>query len=123
MRSWYRVVLIFVGSASLTLLIISPSTAFDALWATVLSDLALPMSELHVSIFSFAGEAGLQLAAASALERGGKSLQFGVGYDDMVSASRNALDGSNAPLAISERVFMLTTPCDKRFQFTLRITW
>jgi hypothetical protein len=123
MRSWCRMILILVGAVTLTLLAISPSAAFDALWGTVLSDWAFPTSELHVSVFSFAGETGLQLAAASALEPGGKSLQFGVGYDDMVSASRNTLDGSNAPLAITDRVFMLTTPCDKRFQFTFRITW
>lgn len=123
MRSWYRAIFILVGAVVLTLLAISPSTAFDALWSTVLSDWALPTSDLHVSVFSFAGETGLQLAAASALERGGKGLQFGVGYDDMVTASRNPLEGSKAPLAISDRLFMLTTPCDKRFQLTLRITW
>jgi hypothetical protein len=41
----------------------------------------------------------------------------------MVATSKNLLDGVNVPLAISERVFLLTTPCDKRFQFTLQITW
>ena len=123
MRARYRVALIFVGAISLILLAISPSMAFDALWGTVWSDSALPASELHVSLFSFAGEMGLQLAAASALDRCGKSLQFGLGYDDMVPTFLNALDGSNAPLGITDRVFMLTTPCDKRFQFTFRITW
>ncbi len=121
MRSWHRVTLILVGAVALTLLAISPSMAIDALWSTVLSDWALPTSDLHVSVLSFSGETGLQLAAASA--RGGKGLQFGVGYDDMIAAARNGLDGSNAPLAISDRVFLLTTACDKRFQFTLRITW
>jgi hypothetical protein len=93
------------------------------LWSAVLSDWALPTSELHVSMFSFVEPAGLQLAAASALERDGKGLRLGFGYDDMVSAAFNSLNGSNTPLAISDRMFLLTTPCDKRFQFTLRITW
>ncbi|HKN86125.1 MAG TPA: hypothetical protein VJV04_04655 [Nitrospiraceae bacterium] len=123
MRRPYRVALIFVGAVSHILLAISASFAFDALWGTVLSDSAVTTSELHVSLFSFAGETGLQFAAASALDRWGKSVQFGLGYDDMVPTFLNALDGSNAPLGISDRVFMLTTPCDKRFQFTLRITW
>ena len=121
MRFWYQVTLILVGTVALVLLATSPSLAFDALWSTVLSDPVLSASELHVSVLSFAGETGLQLAAASA--GGRKGLQFGFGYDDMISASRNGLDGSKTPLAISDQVFLLTTLCDKRFQFTLRITW
>jgi hypothetical protein len=75
----------------------------------VLSDPILPASELHISVLSFGGERGLQLAAASAGR--GKRLQFGFGYDDMIAASRNVMDGSKAPLAISDQVFLLTTPC------------
>jgi hypothetical protein len=123
MSSWYRVTLIVIDAIGLIFLAISPAPAFEALWSAVLSDWALPTSELHVSMFSFVEPAGLQLAAASALERDGKGLRLGFGYDDMVSAAFNSLNGSNTPLAISDRMFLLTTPCDKRFQFTLRITW
>lgn len=123
MRSWYRVAFILVGAVALTLLAISPSTAFDALWSTVLSPWALPTSELHVSVLSFAGGTGLQLATAAAMEKGGKGIRFGFGFDDMIATSRNSLDGINVPVAVSDRLFLLTTPCDKRFQFTLQITW
>jgi hypothetical protein len=102
MSSWYRVTLIVIGAIGLIFLAISPAPAFEALWSAVLSDWALPTSELHVSMFSFVEPAGLQLAAASALERDGKGLRLGFGYDDMVSAAFNSLNGSNTPLAISD---------------------
>lgn len=59
----------------------------------------------------------------TALDHRGKGLRLGFGYDDMVSASRNSLDGSNVPLAISDQMFVSTARCDKRFQFTLEIRW
>src|SRR4051812_25808986 len=123
MSSWHRMTLIVIGALGLTFLAISPVLAFEALWSAVLSDWALPTSELHVSMFSFVESPGLQFATASALERDGKGLRLGFGYDDMVASTFNSFNGSNTPLAISDRLFLLTTPCDKRFQFTLRITW
>jgi hypothetical protein len=74
-------------------------------------------------VLSFAPERGLQLATVTALDHRGKGLQFGLGYDDMVSESRDALDGLNLPLAVSDQIFVSTTRCDKRFQFTLEIRW
>ena len=123
MSLWNRILLVVIGAIGCSVLAVCPSQGFDTLWSTVLSNWVFPMSELHVSILSLAGETGLQLATASATEAGGKSFRFGLGYDDMVGTSRSPLDGSNVPPAISERLFLLTTPCDKRFQFTIRITW
>ena len=123
MSKRHRLILILVGAIGLVFPALSPASAFDALWSTVLSEGAIPTSDLHVSLLSFAGETGLQLAAASTLDRGGKGLRIGFGYDDMLAASRNPLDGSSLPPAIPDRLFLLQTLCDKRFQFTFRITW
>jgi hypothetical protein len=89
----------------------------------VLTDSGLSASGSHLSVVSVSPERGLQLATVTALDHRGKGLRFGLGYDDMVWASRHALDGSNIPLAISEQMFLSTARCDKRFQFTLEIRW
>ena len=123
MIACYRWSVVWVVAMALTLLSIAPSFAFDPLWSTLLTDWGFSTSGLHLSVLSVAAENGLQLASATALDQRGKGLRLGLGYDDMVSASRNALDGSNVPLAISERIFLLTTRCDKRFQLMLQFSW
>jgi hypothetical protein len=124
MSLYHRWIAILAGTIAVTLLAISPSTAFDALWSTVLSESVLSASELQLSLLNLAGGTGLQFATAGAAEHGGKGIRFGLGFDDMVAPSRNPLDDAgNVPMAVSDRLFLLTTPCDKRFQFTLQITW
>lgn len=123
MSACHRCIAIFAGAIALTLLAISPSTAFDPLWSTVLSESVLSGSELQLSLLNWTSGTGLQFATAAASEHGGKGIRFGVGIDDMVAPSRNALDGASLPATTSERLFLSTTPCDKRFQFTFQITW
>jgi hypothetical protein len=123
MIACYRWSVMWVSAMVLTLLSISPSFGFDPFWSPVLTDWGLSASGLHLSVLSFAPERGLQLATVTALDHRGKGLQFGLGYDDMVSESRVALDRLNLPLAVSDQIFVSTTRCDKRFQFTLEIRW
>jgi hypothetical protein len=123
MMACYRWSVVWVVAMALTLLSIAPSFAFDPFWSTLLTDWGVSTSGLHLSVLSVAAENGSQLASATALDQRGKGLRFGLGYDDMVSASRNVLDGSNVPLAISDRMFLLTTRCDKRFQLMLQFSW
>ena len=101
MIACYRWSVMWVSAMVLTLLSISPSFGFDPFWSPVLTDWGLSASGLHLSVLSFAPERGLQL----------------------VSESRDALDGLNLPLAVSDQIFVSTTRCDKRFQFTLEIRW
>jgi hypothetical protein len=115
--------MIVLEAMALVLLVTSHAAPFDPLWSTVLSDSAMTASPLHLSLLDLAGGTGLQLATAATVEHGRTGIRFGLGFDEMVATSKNLLDGVNVPLAISERVFLLTTPCDKRFQFTLQITW
>ena len=122
MTAYHRGIAIFAGAIALTLLAISPSTAFDPFWSTVFSESVLSGSELQLSLLNLGRGTGLQFATAAATEHGGKGIRFGVGFDDMVVPSRNALDGASLPGATSERLFLSTTPCDKRFQFTFQIT-
>jgi hypothetical protein len=119
---WTRTHLTVSGIVALTVVATSPAFGWDALWSTVLSDQRLA-TEVEVSAFSLEGDTGLQVAAASARDHTGKGIRLGIGYDNMVKPSRTSLEGSMVPLAISDRLFLLTTPCDKRFQFTLQISW
>jgi hypothetical protein len=95
MIACYRWSVMWVSAMVLTLLSISPSFGFDPFWSPVLTDWGLSASGLHLSVLRFAPERGLQLATVTALDHRGKGLQFGLGYDDMVSESRDALDGLN----------------------------
>lgn len=119
-----RVAWNFAVALALSLTVISPSWASDAMWSSLLSDF-LTSSELQISLLDYKADTGLQLTAISSglLRAWGQRVSFGIGYDDMVSTFRNALDGSTLPPPIAERLFLLHTPCDKRFQFTLQITW
>jgi hypothetical protein len=123
MGACYRWSVVWVVAMALPFLSIAPSFALDPFWSTVLADWGFSSSGLHLSVLSVAADNGLQLASATALDQRGKGLRIGFGYDDMVSASRTALDGSNVPVAISDRMFLLTTRCDKRFQFMLQFSW
>ena len=109
---------------ALSLIANSPSWATDALWSSPLSEF-LTSSGLHISVLDYKAATGLQVTAVSSgvLKIWGQRFSIGVGYDDMVSTFRSALDGTVIPPPISERLFLLHTPCDKRFQFTLQITW
>jgi hypothetical protein len=111
-------------AGALALSIISPSWASDALWSSPLSEL-LTSSELHISVLDYGADTGSQVTAISSglLKTWGQRFSVGIGYEDMVSTFRNALDGTTIPPPISERLFLSHTPCDKRFQFTLKITW
>jgi len=122
MYFWAHVLLTVSSVVAFTVTAISPSLAWDALWSTIVSDERLAF-QVQVSAFSLEGDTGLQIAAASARDQTGKGIRIGFGYDNMVEASRKALEGSMVPLAISDRLFLLTTPCDKRFQFTLQVSW
>ncbi|WP_447986999.1 hypothetical protein [Nitrospira sp. Nam74] len=115
--------MIVIEAMALALVGASQAAALDPLWSTVLSDSAMTTSQLRLSLLDMAGGTGLQLVTATTLEHGGKGLRFGLGFDEMVATSKNLLDGVNLPVPISERLFLLTTPCDKRLQFTLQITW
>ncbi len=108
----------------LTLSTISPSWASDDWWSAPLSEF-LTSSELHISVLDYKADTGLQVTAVSSglLRTWGQRVSIGIGYDDMISTFENSLDGSTIPPPISERLFLLHTPCDKRFQFTLQITW
>jgi hypothetical protein len=123
MRVCFRYVMIVIEAMALAQLGASQAVALDPLWSTVLSDSAMTASQFRLSLLDMAGGTGLQLATAAVLEHTGKGIRFGLGFDEMVATSKSLLDGVNMPVAISERVFLLTTPCDKRFQFTLQITW
>ena len=123
MRVCSQYVIIVIAAMALVLLGTSGATAFDPLWSTMLSDSAMTASQLRLSLLDMGGGAGLQLVTAATPEHGGKGLRFGLGFDEMVATSKNLLDGLNMPVAISERLFLLTTPCDKRVQFTVQITW
>jgi hypothetical protein len=109
---------------SLTLGTISPSSASDDWWSATLSEF-LTSSEVHISVLDYKADNGLQVTAVSGgwLRTWGQRFSIGIGFDDMVSTFHNPLDGSTIPPPISERLFLLHTPCDKRFQFTLKITW
>src|SRR5690242_4085995 len=119
----FRCLFILLGALSLTLLAGSPSSAFEALWSTVLPESALSASDLRLSLLDLAGGTGLQFATAGTLGHGGTGIRVGFGFDDMVPTPRNALDGAKLPVALSDRLFLLTTPCDKRFQLTIQFTW
>ena len=119
----FRCLLILLGALSVTQMTLSPSTAFEALWSTVLPDSALSASELRLSLLDLAGGTGLQFATAATLGHGGTGIRVGLGFDDLVTTPRNPLDGVKLPVAPSDRLFLLTTPCDKRFQLTIQITW
>ena len=108
----------------LTLSAMSPSWANDDWWSVPLSEY-LTFSELQISLLDYKADTGLQVTAVSSglLRTWGQRFSFGIGYDDMISTFHNPLDGSAIPPPISERWFLLHTPCDKRFQFTLQITW
>src|SRR5215212_5625575 len=97
----FRCLLILLGALSLTLLAGSPSTAFEALWSTVLPESALSASALRLSVLDLAGVSGLQFATASTAEHGRTGIRFGLGFDDMVATPRNALDGAKLPVAPS----------------------
>lgn len=109
---------------SITLTMISFSWASDDWWSAPLSEV-LTSSGLHISVLDYKADSGLQVTAVSSglLRAWGQRFSIGIGYDDMVSTLQNPLDGSTLPPPISERLFLLRTPCDKRFQFTLQITW
>ena len=113
-----------VAALSLTLSTTSSSWAGDDWWSASLSEF-LTSSELHISVLDYKADKGLQVTAVSGglLRTWGQRFSIGIGYDDMVATFHNPLDGSTIPPPISERLFLLHTPCDKRFQFTLQITW
>lgn len=96
----------------------------DVFWSAILSDPRLSSPALMLSLFSYRGEAGLQLAhIARQAAQGSTGFNLGLGYDDMVLGFQNVLDGSPLPPPITERLFLLHTGCDKRFQLTFQITW
>jgi|SRR5579884_4293619 len=96
----------------------------DSFWTVILSDPALPAPTLMLSLFSYRGAAGLQLATVTRSPMpGATGFNIGLGYDDMVFRFQNLLDGSRVPPTITERWFLLHTGCDQRFQLTVQITW
>lgn len=121
----HHVLLLAAVALALGLIAVSPAAADDLWGSTALSDWFVSASGLHVTVFDYRGDTGLQVTALSSqiFQRWGQSLKVGLGYDDMVFTAKSHLDGSPSPLAISDRLFLLHTPCDKRFQFTLQITW
>lgn len=108
---------------AVTLSTISPLWASDD-WSSAVSEFFIS-SELHISMLDYKADTGLQVTAVSSglLRIWGQRFSIGIGYDDMVSTLRNPFDGNTIPPPISERLFLLHTLCDKRFQFTLQITW
>jgi hypothetical protein len=108
---------------AVTLSTVSPLWAGDD-WPSTVSEFFIS-SELHISMLNYKADTGLQVTTVSSrlLRIWGHRFSIGIGYDDMVSTFHNPLDGNTTAPPISERLFLLHTLCDKRFQFTLQITW
>ena len=108
---------------AVTLSAVPPLWAGDD-WSSAVSEFFVS-SELHISMLDYKADTGLQVTAVSSgsLRIWGQRFSIGIGYDDMVSTFHNPFDGNIIPPPISERFFLLHTFCDKRFQFTLQITW
>src|SRR5688500_4867441 len=103
---------------AVTLSAVSPLWAGDV-WSSAVSEF-FGSSELHISMLDYKADTGLQVTAVSSgsLRIWGQRFSIGIGYDDMVSTFHNPFDGNIIPPPISERLFLLHTFCDKRFQFT-----
>jgi len=96
--------------------------AEDALWSRNLDTPFLDSPAFSVAVLDRKGESGLQLAIVSGSVGPGlnKRFSFGFGYDEMVQPWSYGSRGSGG---ITEQLFLLQTPCDKRFQITLQLRW
>ncbi|WP_447977371.1 hypothetical protein [Candidatus Nitrospira bockiana] len=101
--------------------------ALDSVWSTVLWDPLLPSMVLGVSVLSLKGDNGFQFAMLSAQRFASTHTRvaIGLGFDEMTQGRSEPVTGSGSGPAsdISERLFLLHTFCDKRFQLTFQITW
>ena len=108
-----------LGLITLTVIVITAAAtrAENAMDGVLGGKLADP---LGLSILNFKGDSGLQLAVVSGTMKWGAAQGFsiGVGYEDMMTSVQHA--GGRPDVPITERLFLLQTPCDKRFQFTVQ---
>jgi len=113
-----------LGLVTLTVMVsISAQTRGEEAVGWALGRKTDDLTALGLSILNLKSDSGLQLAVFASSIKWGAAQRFsvGVGYDDMVTAHD---DGSvRQDMPITERLFLLQTPCDKRFQLTVQFRW
>ena len=113
-----------LGLFTLTVIvIIAAETRAEEAMAWVFGRKTVEITPLSLSILNLKGDSGFQLAVFSSSMKWGSAQRFslGVGYDDIVASH---LDGGvRHDVPITERLFLLQTPCDKRFQLTVQFRW
>jgi hypothetical protein len=101
------------------IVIVAAETRAEEAMGWVFGRKMMDLTPLGLSLLNAKGDSGFQLA----LIQWGATQRFsvGLGYDDMVTSAQRGGEQQHVP--ITEQLFLLQTPCDKRFQFTVRFRW